>query len=202
MCLKAVKDFPSSFVKGPKLSLPTRSGACMMHATAGAFNPFSTEENPLLNSPASRPRAGLPAWPAVVLLATLVTSCAQKPQTGATTEPTPQAAASPAAPVPWGTIEPPKQVSVPAGTPTAPKPRSPVRTFHGTGAVRSVNLAEGWFEIDHEEIDGYMPAMKMQWKVRDSSMLKPLSVGDKVDFTLEEDNGSELVTELKKARQP
>ena len=44
-----------------------------------------------------------------------------------------------------------------------------------------------------------MPAMKMQWRVRDKALLKSLSAGDKVDFTLEDDNGSELITGSKKA---
>ena len=44
-----------------------------------------------------------------------------------------------------------------------------------------------------------MPAMKMQWRVRDKALLNSLSGGDKVDFTLEDDNGSELITDIKKA---
>ncbi|HEX7313895.1 MAG TPA: copper-binding protein [Pyrinomonadaceae bacterium] len=152
----------------------------------------------MLKSPTSRPGAALSALAVFVLM--LASACAGRPQEGAAAGPTPQAAASPAPPIPWGTIEPPKQVGVPAGTPASQQTRAPVRTFHGTGVVRSVNLKEGWFEIDHEDIEGYMAAMRMQWKVRDVSMLNSVSAGDKVEFTLEEDNGSELVIELKKAR--
>ena len=147
-----------------------------------------------------RVRACLLKGSVFVLTATLSLSCAQRPQSGAAT-PTPQAAASPAPPIPWATIQPPAQVGAPAGTPAAQQTRLPVRTFRGRGVVRSVNLEEGWFEIEHEEIEGYMPAMQMQWRVRDKAMLKSLSAGDKVDFTLKEDNGSELITELKKAAQ-
>jgi Cu/Ag efflux protein CusF len=75
----------------------------------------------------------------------------------------------------------------------------PVRTFRGTGVIRAVYLKDGWFEIDHEDIEGYMPAMRMQWTVRDKATLKSVSVGDRVEFTLEDDNGSEVVTGLKKA---
>ena len=154
------------------------------------------------NSLTFKPRTDFLKWPVLWLAAALSVSCAQRPEAGAAADPTPQAAASPAPPIPWGTIQPPAQVGVPAGTPAAQQTRAPVRTFRGKGVVRSVNLAEGWFEIDHEDIEGYMPAMKMQWRVRDKALLKPLSAGDKVEFTLEDDNGSELIVELKKARQP
>lgn len=132
----------------------------------------------------------------LVLAAALSPSCARQTQTGTETA---QAAASPAPPIPWGTVQPPAQVAVPAGTPAAQPTRLPLRTFHGRGVVRSVHLDEGWFEIDHEDIEGYMPAMRMQWKVRDRAMLKSLSAGERVDFTIQDDNGSELITELKNA---
>ena len=85
------------------------------------------------------------------------------------------------------------------GTPQAEQARLPVKIFRGTGVIRSINLKEGWFEIDHEEIEGFMAAMQMQWSVRDRLILKSLKVGDKVDFTGEDDNGNEVITELKKA---
>lgn len=147
----------------------------------------------MLNSPTSRPGAGLLAG--LVLLASLSVSCAQRPETGTAAGPTPTPAASP---IPWATIQPPAQVSLPAGTPQT-QPRSAVRTFSGVGVIRSINLKEGWFEIDHEEIAGFMPAMQMQWSVKPVSMLKPLNVGDRVNFTVADDNGSEVVTEIKRA---
>lgn len=138
-------------------------------------------------------------WPAAVLAAALCVACGgsrpEAAQTAAGPTPTPGAAASP---VPWKTIEPPAQVGLPAG-PQKAQERSPVRTHSGTGVVRSVNLKEGWFEIDHDEIEGYMPAMRMQWLVRDRALLKSVGAGDRVSFKLQEDNGSELVIELAKA---
>ncbi len=153
-------------------------------------------ERPLRNSPTSKPRAGFLKLLLFVSMATLSASCGQRPKEVAT-GPTPQAVASPAAPIPWGTIQPPAQVGAPTGA--TPQPRLPVRTFRGKGIVRLINLEEGWFEIDHEDIEGLMPAMQMEWHVRDKSILKAVSVGDKVDFTLEDDNGNEVVTELKKS---
>jgi Cu/Ag efflux protein CusF len=148
----------------------------------------------LPNRPQSDPRAAILKWLALVFAATLSVSCARQPQSGASAQPTPQAAASP---IPWGTIQPPAQTSVAPGA--TPQPRLPVRTFRGRGVVRLINLEEGWFEIDHEDIEGLMPAMQMEWSVRDKSLLKSVSVGDRVEFTLEDDNGNEVVTELKKA---
>src|SRR5918912_2701239 len=123
----------------------------------------------------------------------LSASCAQRAREGAKAGPTPQAGASP---IPWGTIEPPSKVAVAPGT---PQPRLPVRTFKGRGIVRLINMEEGWFEIDHEEIKGFMPAMQMEWLVKDRSLLKSVGVGDTVEFTLEDDNGNEVVTGLKKS---
>lgn len=136
-----------------------------------------------------------------MLTALLSTSCGQRPQDGAAAGPTPQAATPSASPIPWATIQPPAQVGNPGGTPTAPQTRGPIRTFHATGVIRSINLKEGWLEIDHEDIEDYMPAMRMQWKVREPAALKSVQVGDKIDFALEEDNGSEVITELKKSSE-
>lgn len=142
----------------------------------------------------------------VVLTAALSASCAQKPQTGAA-QPAPQIATSSPSPIPWATIEPPApptQAGIPAGT---PQPQPSVRhgagkSYKGVGVVRLINLNEGWLEIDHEEIKGLMPAMQMEWSVTDKEMLKSVQVGDKVNFTVEDDNGSEFITELKKASPP
>lgn len=169
-------------------------------AASQTSNP-DAEERPLPTSLLSRLDVSYPRWLAVALLALLSTSCGQRTQDGAAAGPTPQAAASSASPIPWATVQPPTQVGGSAGAPAAQTARAPVRTFHGAGVVRSINLKEGWFEIDHEDIKDYMPAMRMQWRVRESATLKSVQVGDKVDFTLEEDNGSEVITELKKSSE-
>lgn len=153
------------------------------------------------NSLLSRPEVRYLGWLPLLLTALLSTSCGPRPQEGAAAGPTPQATASPAQPIPWGTIPPPAQAGSSGGAATTPQPRAPVKTFHGVGVVRSVNLKEGWFEIDHEDIKDYMPAMRMQWRVREIATLKSIQAGDRVDFTLEDDNGSEIVTEVKKSSE-
>jgi Cu/Ag efflux protein CusF len=135
----------------------------------------------------------------VTLAAALSVSCRQQPQAESAAKPTPQAAAASASPIPWATIEPPTQVAAPAVAPNAQTPVA-VQSYSGTGVVRLINLKEGWLEIDHEEIKNFMAAMQMEWSVKDKSMLKRVRVGDKVNFTVEDDNGSEVITELKKVQ--
>jgi Cu/Ag efflux protein CusF len=146
-----------------------------------------------------RPRAVLAALLFVTLAAALSVSCGgREPQTGKAATPTPQAGAA-ASPIPWKTIEPPTQVAAPSGTPQAQQTPAPVKSYSGVGVVRLINLKEGWLEIDHEEIKGFMAAMQMEWSVKDRSLLKSVKVGDKVNFTVEDNNGTEFITELKKA---
>jgi Cu/Ag efflux protein CusF len=136
---------------------------------------------------------------AALLMAALSASCAREPRDGNAAQPTPQAGAA-ASPIPWKTIEPPTQVgAADSGTPNARQTPAPLKSYSGVGFVRSIHLEEGWLEIDHEEIKDFMPAMLMQWSVRNRAMLKSVRVGDKVNFTVEDNNGTEFVTELKRA---
>ena len=43
-----------------------------------------------------------------------------------------------------------------------------------------------------------MPAMIMEFYVKDRSMLDGIKVGDLVDFTIEEKGSTEIISELKK----
>ncbi|HWW77385.1 MAG TPA: copper-binding protein [Pyrinomonadaceae bacterium] len=137
-----------------------------------------------------------------MLLLTLAAALAvyyggREPRYRKAAQPTPQAGAAPS-PVPWKTIEPPTQAGGSAAPASRPTPAG-VKSYNGVGVVRLVNLEEGWLEIDHEEIKGFMAAMQMEWSVKDKSLLKSVRVGDRVNFTVEDDNGTEVITELKKA---
>lgn len=76
--------------------------------------------------------------------------------------------------------------------------------YFGTGIVTKVvrqnpydkSLAS--VELNHGEIVGLMPAMRMEFYVKDVSLLNGLKVGDLVDFTIEENGGTEIITEIKK----
>lgn len=84
---------------------------------------------------------------------------------------------------------------LPLGVPSPPVINQP---YYGTGVIKIINVKEGWVEIDHEEIKGLMPAMEMEFWVRDVSLLQSVSVGDRVDFTVIETGKGEYITELKK----
>ncbi len=56
-------------------------------------------------------------------------------------------------------------------------------------------------ELDHGDIEGLMPAMRMEFFVKEKSLLKNLKVGDKVDFTLEAKDSSEVVSEISKSKR-
>jgi Cu(I)/Ag(I) efflux system protein CusF len=78
-----------------------------------------------------------------------------------------------------------------------------VRNYSGVGVVTKVVLENGYgnppsVELDHEEIVGLMPPMRMEFYVKDKSLISGLKVGDKVDFTIEEKGGTEIISEIKK----
>jgi Cu/Ag efflux protein CusF len=72
------------------------------------------------------------------------------------------------------------------------------KPYPGTGIVTILNRKEGWVEIEHEEIKDLMPAMTMEFWVRNRSIMKRVRVGDKVDFVVVEDSKGQYVTELKR----
>ena len=72
------------------------------------------------------------------------------------------------------------------------------KPYPGTGIVKILNRKEGWVEIEHEEIKDLMPAMTMEFWVRNPSLMTQVRVGDKVDFVVVEDRKGQYLTELKK----
>jgi Cu(I)/Ag(I) efflux system protein CusF len=78
---------------------------------------------------------------------------------------------------------------------------SPVmnKPYPGTGVVDLINKKEGWIEITHEEIKDLMPAMQMEFWVKDRALLDKVKVGDRVDFTIVETERGEFLTEIKRA---
>lgn len=72
------------------------------------------------------------------------------------------------------------------------------KPYPGKGVVTLINLKEGWIEIDHEEIEGLMPAMQMEWTAEPRSLLRKVKVGDKVEFVVVETGKGEFITELKR----
>ncbi|CAN5397526.1 hypothetical protein BH10ACI2_BH10ACI2_02070 [soil metagenome] len=69
------------------------------------------------------------------------------------------------------------------------------------GTVTKVNLELGSVEMDHEELVGLMPAMRMEFSARPKSLVDGIKVGDRVEFTIEYKGGTETIVNLSKAAQ-
>ena len=93
--------------------------------------------------------------------------------------------------------------TVPASTATSPKPAPSAPNdgnYNGKGTVTKINLTIGSVEVNHENIEGLMPAMQMEFYVTDKALLNGLAVGDKIDFVIEYKQGTEKINSIKKAK--
>lgn len=79
-----------------------------------------------------------------------------------------------------------------------PSSNSKIKLFNGKGVVTKINLELVSVELDHEAIEGAMPAMIMEFYVKEKSEIEVLKVGDKVEFVLEENFGQEKIISIKK----
>jgi Cu/Ag efflux protein CusF len=86
--------------------------------------------------------------------------------------------------------------------PAASGPAAAVQanSYHGVGVVKHVytNPKAPAIEIDHGDIDGLMPAMKMEFPVTDPNLLNGIAVNDQIDFTIETAAGTMKVSAIKK----
>ena len=67
--------------------------------------------------------------------------------------------------------------------------------FHGHGIVKAIEPGTGALTLDHNDIEGFMPAMEMMYRVRSTELSKDLRPGDTVDFTI--DAARDDITEVK-----
>ena len=72
--------------------------------------------------------------------------------------------------------------------------------YPGKGKITKINVELGSVEMDHEEIKGVMPPMRMEFYVTDKKMLDRVTLGDNVDFTLLYKDGTETINSIKKAQ--
>ena len=72
--------------------------------------------------------------------------------------------------------------------------------YPGKGKVTKINISAGSVELDHEEIKGVMPAMRMEFYVSDKELLKALEVGDQTDFLLRYKDGQETIIAITKTK--
>ena len=91
--------------------------------------------------------------------------------------------------------------SKPQNVKTATAPSIPKDgDYDGKGEVTKINMELGSVELKHEEIKDLMPAMQMEFFVKDKALLKGLTVGDKVDFVVEYKHPQEIIINIKKAQ--
>ena len=93
------------------------------------------------------------------------------------------------------TTKPTTATATPVPSTTVPKNGN----YDGKGVVTKINLKDVSVEMDHEEIAGLMPPMRMEFYVREKAQLEKLAVGDKVEFVLEYKDGQENIVSIKKA---
>lgn len=72
------------------------------------------------------------------------------------------------------------------------------RVYDVKGTVLAVDSAAKTLELDHEEIPGYMQAMKMTYPVADAKLLEGLNAGDSVLGKLKVGSRSYTITSLAK----
>ena len=71
-------------------------------------------------------------------------------------------------------------------------------TYQGVGVVKATDVKRPSIEIDHQEIKGLMPAMTMEFYVKDKSLLDGLKPGDRIEFTIENGVGGIKITSIRK----
>ena len=86
--------------------------------------------------------------------------------------------------------------------PSASAPSSRTASALTAGEVRGVDVARKRVTLRHGPIAGLdMPAMTMVFQVADVRLLNDLSVGDKVRFAVQKQQGDFVVTALEKAAE-
>ncbi len=121
----------------------------------------------------------------LVILSGLALACQTTPSTNQT-PPVASVGATPAASL--QEVAPASQTATPVAT----------KLYYSTGVVRNTNPSFPSVELAHDEIKGLMPAMQMEFYVKDKKMLEGLKPGTKVNFTLEDKGGAELIVEITK----
>src|SRR5215510_7655065 len=75
------------------------------------------------------------------------------------------------------------------------------RFFQGVGTVEEIDKANARLQLNHEAIEGYMPAMSMPYKVKDMSLLDKVKTGDRVEFSIEDGSKGVFLIDVKKVEK-
>ncbi len=85
-----------------------------------------------------------------------------------------------------------------SGKTEGPAAATQTTSYEAVGVVKGIDPKEPIIEIDHENIPGLMPAMQMQFHVKDRSLLEGLAVNDRIKFTVEHGVGGLKITAITK----
>jgi Cu/Ag efflux protein CusF len=72
------------------------------------------------------------------------------------------------------------------------------KIYSSKGLVVSINKEQGSLYLEHEEIKGFMPAMSMDFYVKDVNLLNDLKKGDRISFKLESGKTGMAITSIQK----
>src|SRR5258707_5002357 len=64
------------------------------------------------------------------------------------------------------------------------------------GTIESIDAAGGTIKITHGDIPGYMPAMTMDYAVKDNALLEKVKKGDRISFTIQDNAGVVVISEI------
>jgi Cu(I)/Ag(I) efflux system protein CusF len=96
-----------------------------------------------------------------------------------------------------GDQKPAAPASAAAPTDAKATPDKGAKQFPAVGVITKIDTKLNSIELEHEKIEGLMPAMKMEWYVKDKALMNGIKVGDKVDFTVEEGGGRQYIVAIK-----
>jgi len=73
--------------------------------------------------------------------------------------------------------------------------------YQGVGTIEEVDKSKAMVQLNHEAIEGYMPAMRMPYKVKDASLLDDVKTGDRIEFSVEDGAKGVFLTAVKKVEK-
>ncbi|HEY6806696.1 MAG TPA: copper-binding protein [Pyrinomonadaceae bacterium] len=82
--------------------------------------------------------------------------------------------------------------------PEGPAAAVQTRTYMAVGTIKAIDPTTPSIEINHEDIKGLMPAMQMQFHVKDKTLLDGLATEDRVSFTIESGVGGLKIVAIHK----
>jgi Cu/Ag efflux protein CusF len=72
------------------------------------------------------------------------------------------------------------------------------KTYRGIGVVEAVDRDLATVRINHEDIEDFMPAMSMPFRVKDKALLDAAAPGDRVEFSIQDSSDGMFLAAIKK----